>query len=246
MRPARIPLLGFVGLQHFACAVYTGELARAFPAGLSRAWPLRGLGFTLISPSPFGSILISGGFSLGNSKLDGDITFWNNEKKFGWIVGAHRGQRIFFKLASVIPDWKLSRSWAFVPQPVTFVLSDPLDHKNRKFATEIQPLFSQGDLEKEDLLSYREISSVQEIRQTHGWLLRPCGDTIFFHFEDVFENFRDRWKHLAPGTPVFHGVRTESPGRTKATYIELYSPEELLEPVAEAEPEPEPELEAVS
>jgi len=51
---------------------------------------------------------------------------------------------------------------------------------------------------------------------------------LFFHVQDVIEQYRNRWRLLEIGSPVYHSARFDSvTQRWRAAYCELYSYEEL-------------------
>jgi cold shock CspA family protein len=168
---------------------------------------------------------------MASARLEGEIRNWDSERNFGFITFINnRGSEgsIFYSGHNIRPDWKGSRSWAFSPGiPVSFRVSTKLRKNHEKaHAEDVDPIFPMS--EPEDLAGYRETSEVFSKIRDYGFLKRPCGDLLFFHVQDVIEQYRNRWRLLEIGSPVYHSARfDEETQRWRASYIELYSYEEL-------------------
>jgi len=181
-------------------------------------------------------------------QFEGDVDHWN-EKGFGFL--RYQGKRVFFSAHGVEPDWKGSRGWAFSRDiPVKFNITERLvGGVSKDCATNIEPLFQMS--EPESLHSYRETSEILSLNRPKGFafMIRPCGDALFLHKNDVVPAYETRWDLLEIGSPVFHGVQWDGfSDRWKAANAELYSYDELqsfknedLQEPAYEEPEPEPE-----
>jgi cold shock CspA family protein len=186
--------------------------------------------------------------SVTTKQFEGDVDHWN-EKGFGFL--RCQGKRIFFSAHGVEPDWKGSRGWAFARGiPVKFNITERLvGGVSKHCATNVEPLFPMS--EQEDLLSYRETSEILSLNRQKGFafMIRPCGDALFLHKNDVVPAYETRWDLLEIGSPVYHGVQFDGySSRWKAANAELYSFEELwrfkheeLPESAYEEPEPEPQ-----
>jgi cold shock CspA family protein len=181
-------------------------------------------------------------------QFEGDVDHWN-EKGFGFL--RYQGKRVFFSAHGVKPDWKGSRGWAFVRDiPVKFNITQRVvGGASKDCATNVEPLFQMS--EPEDLYSYRETSEILSLNRQKGFafMIRPCGDALFLHKNDVVPAYETRWDLLEIGSPVYHGVQFDGySGRWKAANAELYSYDELqsfkiegLQEPAYEEPESEPE-----
>ena len=176
-------------------------------------------------------------------RQQGDILFYDAKKNFGHIR-TELGKTIWYSSYCIRCDWKGCKHWAFSARiPVTFVKGRR--DKRGPIATDVAPLFLLD--EPQSLAGYREVSHVKTRTHDYAFLTRPCGDTLFLHRSDVVPGFEDRWRFLSIGTPVFHGVKEDEEGRFRASVVELYSLEEILDPrYEEVEPEvalvPKPEI----
>jgi hypothetical protein len=178
-------------------------------------------------------------------QFEGDVDFWNEEKLFGFIK--YDGKRMFFSGRGVEPDWKGSKGWCFSRGvPVKFEITQRIvGGETKDCAANVVPLFEMS--EPENINGYRETSEVLNLNRKgcFAFLMRPCGDVIFLHKNDVVGGYENRWDLLETGAPVFHGVMFDgSTGRWKAANAELYSYNELESFKNEtqfAEPEPEPQ-----
>ena len=178
-------------------------------------------------------------------QFEGDVDHWN--ETFGFL--RYQGKRVFFSAHGVEPDWKGSRGWAFARNiPVKFNITQRVvGGASKECATNIEPLFQMSA--PEDLRGYRETSEIISIDRRKGFafMIRPCGDALFLHKNDVVPAYETRWDILEIGSPVYHGVQVDGySGRWKAANAELYSYDELqsfknedIQELTYEEPEPE-------
>jgi cold shock CspA family protein len=190
-------------------------------------------------------------------QFQGVVKRWCTEKLFGFISYVHCGRECeaFFTMHQVVADWKGSRGWAIVPNtPVNFEFEEgvsPINKPNlpRPCAENIRAAFA--DPEEESLETYREVSRVKVWGDKgYGFLIRPCGDEIFFHASWLVD--RSRSEEIKRGDFIYHGVECTGFAKTvehpwDACCIELYSPEEQTRlqaglPLEEPIPETESEL----
>lgn len=174
-------------------------------------------------------------------QFEGDVDHWN-EKGFGFL--RYQGKRVFFSAHGVEPDWKGSRGWAFARDiPVKFNITERLvGGVSQHCATNVESWFQMS--EPESLHSYRETSEIISLDRHKGFafMIRPCGDALFLHKNDVVPAYETRWDLLEIGSPVYHGVQFDGySARWKAANAELYSYDELQSfKNEEQEPEPKP------
>lgn len=165
----------------------------------------------------------------------GEVIFYDSEKKFGFVQD-ERGRTRIFAYKSIRRDPILSRAWAFVQKdgfrvPVTFCTSTVVQGG----VEDVAPLFGfePQAIPLEDLREFMQVKAIApEYGETYGWACRPCGDEIFFRYHDVLPPFVDRWEFLRPGVSIYAGVtlyeRKSSGGiEAKACNIELFSAEEI-------------------
>jgi hypothetical protein len=168
---------------------------------------------------------------MASTRLEGQTRNWDYERNFGFItfINNHGSEgSIFYSGHNIQPDWRGSRAWAFSPCiPVSFRVSkNPRKNYTKAHAEDVAPIFPMS--EPEPLAGYRETSEVISKINDHGFLRRPCGDTLFFHVQDVIPQHRDRWRLLETGSPVYHSARFDSATqRWRASIVELYSYDEL-------------------
>jgi cold shock CspA family protein len=189
-----------------------------------------------ISKNGFNSIIEG---SKTQRREQGDIISFEHDRRHGFIQKA-TGQRVFFPIGNVQPDGLLSRAWSFVENtPVTFIQVQRLTRSGeyKSVATDVSPLFPFDEVE--DMESRREVSTVLTLSGPWGFARREDGDDVFFHRSDVLSEFSKRWEFVKSGVPIYHGIKIGGKdGMPRASCIELYSPQELAEPV----PVPGPEV----
>lgn len=172
---------------------------------------------------------------MGPARKQGDVVFFDRSKNYGFIRNACGGsQRFLFAYKSIQCDpGTLSKAWAFVEQggtpiPVTFCDSTVVENG----AEDVAPLFGfeEPAIPLKDLREFMVIKAVRYCGRARycAWATRPDGDEVFFHIEDVLEQYLDRWEFLKPGVPIYGGIAKSKSGKcTRATNVELYSLSEL-------------------
>jgi cold shock CspA family protein len=182
-------------------------------------------------------------------RFEGFVAVFYPDKFYGFITedlpGTH-SSGIHFGTRDIRPDWRGSTTHAWTPgTPVSFLkISRPSKKGVGTWtsASDVCPIFTEEP--RESLQTYRETSRVREWNGRFGELLREDGDTIFFHKDDVRDQFEARLANIKVGDYVFHAVGQRDDDRWKATNIELFSEMEqtrLQQGLSAQEPEPEPE-----
>jgi hypothetical protein len=164
----------------------------------------------------------------------------HKDKRYGFIFNAKK-QQVFFAAANVRPDSALSKAWAFIAHGSLAVTYVPI----QRTAESGKVLLAAEDVAKAfpfeepvDLEGLRETMIVDQIIHDYGFVVRPDGDQLFIHVQDVLEQYRARWSLLQPGVPIYAGVKMGANNLPRATAIELFSEAELRGEQPEPEPEP--------